>query len=125
MKKAVILGLAIAAPSVALAQTVGGILALVKTWIDFLLPVLVTLALLGFFWGLVQYIWGGAESKEKGRDRMIWGVIALFVMVSVWGLVALIGNTFGIQRGGTTTVPGVQQGSGSNGSVNVTGTITF
>ena len=38
---------------------------------------------------------------------MIYGVIALFVMVSVWGLVGLIGNTFGIQQGGGAIIPSI------------------
>ena len=40
---------------------------------------------------------------------MIWGVIALFVMVSVWGLVGFIGNAIGVTPGaaGTPTIPTV------------------
>ncbi len=30
---------------------------------------------------------------------MIWGIVALFVMVAVWGLVAFIGNALGITPG--------------------------
>ena len=34
--------------------------------------------------------------REKGKQFMIWGIIALTVMVCVWGLVSVLGNTFGI-----------------------------
>lgn len=37
---------------------------------------------------------------------MIWGIIALTVMVSVWGLVAILGNTFNINTG---FIPQVKQ----------------
>jgi hypothetical protein len=39
---------------------------------------------------------------------MIWGVIALFVMVSVWGLVNLLGDTFDIDQTDTINVPSVE-----------------
>jgi hypothetical protein len=38
---------------------------------------------------------------------MIWGIVALFVMVSVWGLVRFIGNAFNIEQGGSANVPTV------------------
>ena len=51
----------------------------------------VALALLFFFWGLAQFILksGDAASHEEGKNKMVWGVIALFVMVSIWGIVGL------------------------------------
>lgn len=35
---------------------------------------------------------------------MIWGIIALAVMLSVWGLVGILGSTFNI---GTSVLPQV------------------
>ena len=70
-----------------------------------LIPLAFTLALLFFFWGVAKYILAvGGDAKEEGKKIMVWGVIALFVMSSVWGLVyfirgELIGNT------NPTTVP--------------------
>ncbi|MEK7176898.1 MAG: pilin [Patescibacteria group bacterium] len=66
-----------------------------------LLPVVVGIALLAFFWGLVKFIFaqGNEESKSDAKKTMVWGVIALFVMVSVWGLVGFIGDAFGIEQG--------------------------
>lgn len=62
------------------------------------LPMLVTLAVVIFIIGIVKYIAGGDEvaKREEGRKFMIYGIIALFVMVSVWGLVGIIKGTFGI-----------------------------
>ena len=55
-------------------------------------------ALLFFFWGLAQFIAKSDEeqARSEGRRRMVWGVIALFVLVSVWGMVMLIGYVTGI-----------------------------
>lgn len=52
------------------------------------------LAFIFFFWGVVQYtVMPGAESKDKGRGYMVWGLIALTVMFSVYGIIKMIQNT--------------------------------
>ncbi len=60
-------------------------------------PIIFTLAFIYFILGVIKYVISDSEKdKEKGRNFMIWGIVALFAMVSVWGLVKVIGNTFGI-----------------------------
>ncbi len=65
-------------------------------------PVVAGLALLAFFWGAGLFILnaGNVEKRQTGRQVLIWGVVALFVMVSIWGILLLltgdIGGTFGI-----------------------------
>lgn len=54
------------------------------------LPVAVGLGLLAFLWGLAQFIFrvgGDEKAVEEGKRIMKWGLLALFVMVSVWGIV--------------------------------------
>lgn len=64
-------------------------------------PLIITLALVYFLYGIVQYlISAGDESKRKESVKVItYGIIALFVMISVWGLVSFITNTFGVSVG--------------------------
>ncbi len=64
--------------------------------ISILIPVAFAAILLFFFWGLAKYMLGDAEDKEKGKNLMIWGVIALFVAASIWGLVAFLRDVFGV-----------------------------
>ena len=70
-------------------------------------PLIFILAVAFFVWGVVQYVINAdsEEAKSKGRDFMIWGIIALTVMVSIWGLVRIFGNTFNID---TTFIPQVK-----------------
>lgn len=63
-----------------------------------IIPILFAVALLVFFWGLIKYLLGGAEDKDKAKNLMIWGVVALFVMASVWGLVRFIGDAVGVNQ---------------------------
>ena len=48
--------------------------------------------------GLAQFIRsaGNSEAIEEGKKKMLYGVIGLFVIVSVWGLVGILRETFGI-----------------------------
>ncbi len=58
-------------------------------------PVLFALAFVVFLWGVVQFIMNSADEAEraKGKQFMLWGIIGLFVMFSVWGLVSIIQKT--------------------------------
>lgn len=64
-----------------------------------IIPLIFTLAFMLFMWGVVQYVINDTEEakREKGKQFMIWGIIALFVMFSVWGLVKVLTGTFGIE----------------------------
>ncbi|MEK7179348.1 MAG: hypothetical protein AAB727_03805, partial [Patescibacteria group bacterium] len=63
-----------------------------------LIPLIIGVALVGFLYGVAKFILAADDSskREEGRQLMIWGVIGLFVMVSVWGIVNVVAQTFGI-----------------------------
>ncbi|MDP6388036.1 MAG: hypothetical protein QGG63_02070 [Candidatus Pacebacteria bacterium] len=111
MKKFAILSILALAPMVAFAATtLGNVLEDIGNLIGLATPIIVGLALLAFFVGLVKLIFsaGNEEEKKKSKGIMIWGIIALFVMVSVWGLVNLLGDTFDIDTTDTMRVPTVE-----------------
>ena len=64
-----------------------------------IIPLIFTLAVVSFIWGVVQYVINNDEEgkRAKGRDFMIWGIIALTVMVSIWGLVKIFTGLFNIE----------------------------
>jgi len=61
------------------------------------------LAFLFFIWGLAIFILraGDDSEREKGKKTMLWGIIALVVISSIWGIVTLIQNTLNIGGDGT------------------------
>ncbi|MFT7507452.1 MAG: ribose/xylose/arabinose/galactoside ABC-type transport system permease subunit [Acidimicrobiales bacterium] len=66
-----------------------------------LVPFVFTLALIVFIYGIFQYfILGGADedSREKGKKLMLWAIIGLVVMVSVWGIVNLLSSSLGLEN---------------------------
>ena len=73
---------------------------LVQTIVEFIFKpitfLIVGLALLYFLVGVFKYIQSvdNEEKRKEGTAMMTYGIIALFVMVSVWGLVNVLKNTF-------------------------------
>jgi uncharacterized membrane protein len=64
-----------------------------------LVPLLFAVAFIVFLYGVaVTYIFsnGDAEKVAEGHRLVLWGVIGFAVMVSLWGLVNIVANTFGL-----------------------------
>jgi len=64
-------------------------------------PLILVVFAAGFFmfvWGLVQFILDLEEGahRAEGIEHMKWGIVGMFVMVSVYGIIALLSNTFGL-----------------------------
>lgn len=88
---------------------VTGLITVFGEWVNTLIPIALALGLLFFLYAIVKFLLsaGDEEKRKDAKSMMIWGVIALFVMVSVWGLVGFIGNTFGVSQGGGIGAPEV------------------
>jgi len=89
--------------------TIEGIVCKIGSILDTVIPVLVVLGVVYFVWGVVSYVISDdEEAKKKGRDRMIYGIIGLVVIVAMWGLVGIVVKTFGVGvGGGGLPLPGV------------------
>jgi uncharacterized BrkB/YihY/UPF0761 family membrane protein len=66
---------------------------------DNLVPLLIGAAVIVFLYGVLVFIAkasaGNADGRKEGVNFMIYGLIGIVVMVSVWGLVAFVTNTLG------------------------------
>ena len=114
-------GLGIFAPMLALAQFgntgstspsiigSGGVLEDITDIINKIIPILIAIAVIIFIYGVITYVVASSpDDKAKGQQTMLYGIIGLFVIVSVWGLVAILNNTFEISQGDDLTdIPGV------------------
>jgi hypothetical protein len=71
---------------------------LVTFIIDPAILVIFTLGFFWFMWGLVQMLWGSKEGKvdDKYKAHMLWGVVGMLIMISVYGIIALLDNTFSL-----------------------------
>ena len=97
-------------PMVSLAAPLDGVkgfLIAFKGLLNLAVPVVIGLALIYFLWGTAQFILhaGEQKSRDEGKQKMLWGIIALFVMFSIWGILSWIGTTIGIPIGGGSGAP--------------------
>jgi hypothetical protein len=77
--------------------SLGGFFCKIGELLNSAIPVLVALGVVYFVYGVVTYVINDdEEAKQKGRDRILYGVIGLAVILSLWGLVYLVLNTFDI-----------------------------
>lgn len=108
-----IVGITALAPLAVFAADVESGLEKIGDLINQATPIVVALALLAFFWGLVTYIFqsGDAEKRKKGLSIMIWGIIALFIMLSVFGIINALQDTLDVGSG-TVTTPTIDPDSG-------------
>ncbi len=94
-------GAVVVLPTVAAAVTLKHTLGTVSGIINAVIPILLAIAVIAFFWGLVMYLLSGevAEKKSQGIQIMMMGLIAIFVMVSIWGIIRVLQSTFKVDQG--------------------------
>ena len=69
------------------------------------IPVLIALGVVYFVWGVITYVISDdEEAKKKGRNRIIYGIIGLAVIIAMWGLVGILTNTFGLQNSNSSVI---------------------
>lgn len=63
--------------------------------LEYLVPFLILAAGVLFMWGLVKYVANASDeaAKESAKTLMIWGMVAIFVMVSFWGIIGFFSST--------------------------------
>ena len=73
-----------------------GVVNVIEDILDLAYPVILALTLLVFFWGLTRLLASGGDEKavEEGKKLMLWGIVGLFVMLSMWAIVALLTGSF-------------------------------
>ncbi len=97
MKKFIFLSLVLVAPSLVSAADAFTVVGTIAQWLGFIIPILITLAVVYFIWGVISYLIAGDEAKKKSASGMIiGGLIGLFVIVAFWGIIRIFTNTFGV-----------------------------
>ena len=98
------------------ASNIGDILCKIGSFISLIIPLLVTLGVIYFVWGVITFIIAdGEDARKKGRGRIIYGLIGLVIIVGIWGIVSIVVNTFGISQSGSGVVPNYNPNSSTAG----------
>ena len=75
--------------------------------INYLVVLVIGLAVFVFIWGIFKYFVAGADEKkvEEAKNVLLFGLLGIFIMFSVWGLVNIIINTFDFGNKTQPTIP--------------------
>ncbi len=84
-------------PFVSFAATLNDVSSKILNFFKLIPPIFASLALFYFIYGLTSYV-SGVDEKQKAqaKNSIFYGVIAIFVMFSIGGIVALIRDVLGI-----------------------------
>jgi hypothetical protein len=66
------------------------------TIMNAVIPLLIALSVAGFVYGIMKFFLNpdNEEKRKAGKGFMLWGLITLFVIVTLWGVVAIFSSTF-------------------------------
>ena len=94
------------------------VIGVVNTLLNTIIPLLIGVAVVVFLIGVIRYVTAGDDEVKikAARSMMIYGIIGLFVMVSVWGLVNIIAGTFETNTS-NIQVPGITPDTTSGGTI--------
>ena len=75
--------------------------------VNLTMQLLIGLAVFILAWGIFKFIYnaGDETARAEGRQLILWGVVGIFAMVSVWGLVNILSGTFQLNN---NTLPAPQ-----------------
>lgn len=105
MKKLIAFVLA-SSPALAFAQTLTDINSVSQKAVnigDLVIKLAISFAVIWIIISVVRYLIAGSEDdRKKGGFAILYGIVGLFVILSIWGLVYLLTNSF---RFGQNTAP--------------------
>jgi ABC-type uncharacterized transport system permease subunit len=66
------------------------------------ISIVIGLAVIGFMYGIVRFLFDSTNEKarKEARSFMLYGILTLFVMTSLWGLVHMLSGTINIGEEG-------------------------
>jgi len=85
---------------------VDSVISLIDKLISFAFPALTAIAVIVFIFTLIKYIWADPAEKEKDRKGLIYSLVALFIIVSLFGILKVVQNVTG--TGGNNTIDATQ-----------------
>jgi hypothetical protein len=79
-------------------KNLASLIDLILYYINLLLVLLMGIAILIFIWYVVQYFIRPDTNKAEGGKHIMYSLIGFFVILSFWGIINIIQNTFGLNN---------------------------
>ena len=89
------------------ASKLNTILTNIQDTLGIVIKILMTLALVVFIWGIVQFIAaaGDPQAITRAKGIMKYGIIAIAILAMMTGIIAFLQTYFGIQGGQPIKIP--------------------
>ncbi len=71
------------------------------------IPIIIALIVIWIIWSAFKFAKAEGEERSGYRDSMVWGIVGIFIAISIYGLVAILTNTFNTNTTTTITPVGV------------------
>jgi uncharacterized membrane protein YidH (DUF202 family) len=107
--------LALTVPMVAFGQYFQNLVDMIGSvggMVQLLNGIIIAIGILLFFYGLLKYL-TKKEAKERAdaKSQLIWGLIIIFVMTTLFGVIQFFRDTLQIDGGEETITPGFNLGN--------------
>ena len=91
----------------------------IMAWVNLAIPIVIGVGFIIFLFAVIKFILaaGDEEKRKDSRQLMLYAIIGVFVMVAIWGIIAVIAGSFGIGIGGEATAPKINLTPGSGSSI--------
>ena len=91
-----------------MSPTIEFVIARLGTVLNRIIPFLLIVATAVFLWGIVRYLSAGGDQEQtlQARRHMVYGVIALAIMLAVWGFAFLLIDVVFDNPNPVPTIPG-------------------
>jgi hypothetical protein len=114
MKKLIAFSFLFALPVLTFAQGVtdaDSLIAKINRILNAIIPILISFAVVYLIYAIVKYIIAtDEEGRATGKSMIGYGILGLFLILSIWGLVNILVRTFGLNNNvPVNQIPGVIQ----------------
>jgi hypothetical protein len=108
LKKALIPAGLLALPVASFAQVLatGGndlfdLINILRQVLNVAIPILIAIAVIYFIINVIKFITTDGEIKDAAKGGIMRGIIGIFVIVALWGIIGFLSKSLGIGIGGT------------------------
>ena len=82
-------------------QTLASVIALIIAYLNDILFLLMAFSIVMFVWYIIKYFMRAEANRKEAGTYVLYSVLGFFIILSVWGIVAILTNTFGLGNGNT------------------------
>jgi len=113
--KGALVGVFVLMPVITFAvRTLADLIDLFIYYLGYAIPLIMSLAIVVFIWGIYQHFFKADADKKEAGNFILYGVLGFFLMLSFWGLVNILINTFGLQTNNVNGgIPFIRSSGGS------------